>query len=149
MDAMTTVLASIIGLFVLLLPVKRMLPVRFAGRMCALCLAVSMTWAGLLGARWLGVFQDTALLALLMGSTVLGVYYTVEDRVRRSLQLFRLPFYLTLVMAAYMLVTLAVPVGAVVLLAGLWTVFGLLFLYRENDRIQDHVDAVIDCCGGW
>lgn len=149
MDSATTALTAITGLFFILLALKQFLPSTYGEKMCALCLAVSTTWAGLLTAHWTNMFHDTALLGLLMGSTVLGVFYTVDDRIDGPLELFRLPLYLTLLVTAYALMTASFHTGTVSVIALLWTGFGLLYLYRENERVNEHVERIIACCKGW
>lgn len=149
MNPATTAVASIVALFFILLALKQVIPSRYADNTCALCLGVSMTWIGLLIASWTGSFQETALLSLLMGSTVLGLFYTIEDRIDGPLELFRLPIYLTLFLIAYTAITTtfhATASGAVVLA---WTGFGILYLYREDERVKDHVDKIIACCKDW
>ncbi len=149
MDPATTAITATLTLFFLLLGVKETLDSRYSEKLCALCLAVSMTWAGLLIAYWIGVFHDTALLGLLMGSTVLGIFYTVEDRLDGAVELFRLPVYLTLLTGAYILMTATVDAALFTAIALLWTGFGLLYLYREDERVHEHVRRIIDCCKDW
>lgn len=149
MEPTTTAVIAIIGLFFILLGIKQLLPDLYGGKMCALCLGVTTTWAGLLTAHWIGVFHDTALLGLLMGSTVLGIFYTVEDRIEGPLELFRLPLYLTLLVTAYTLLRASAHAGSIGVIVLLWSAFGLLYLYREDECVNDHIERIIACCRDW
>jgi cbb3-type cytochrome oxidase subunit 1 len=79
-----------ISLFLLLLKSKLQV------RICAICLAVSLTWAGLLAAYHMGWFGNGLLLGLLMGQSITGIYYLLEKHASEPLLLFRLPLLLSL-----------------------------------------------------
>lgn len=49
-------------------------------RLGALCAGVSSTWTVLLFLYWAGMFENLALIALLMGGSLVGLYYAVEKR---------------------------------------------------------------------
>lgn len=49
-------------------------------KICAICFAVSSTWLLLLILRHLDYSIDPLLLAILMGQSVIGVSYTIQDR---------------------------------------------------------------------
>ncbi len=61
---------------------------------CAICVAVSLTWVVLLGLFWSGIQVDVVSLAVLMGMSVTGIMYKLEGIYRarrlRSLWVVRL-----------------------------------------------------------
>ncbi len=114
---------------------------------CAVCMAVSLTWITLLALYYLGIFQNQLLIALFMGETVLGVFYLARDRFGKSFELFQLPLLLTLITAAYLLLSIPGDLMQVAaLLALLWAVFLLVFLSRKNRRLRLLVRELINCC---
>lgn len=149
MEPVTLVLAAISMLFVALLVVKEVLPGQHGDRICALCVSVGLAWIGLLLAHMSGRFPHPELVALLMGSTVLGLYYEFEHRVRDELKLFRLPTYLTLFLAAYSLLTATFSIYTVTVLSIIWLCFGALYVYRANTVVGEYVERIIACCKDW
>lgn len=139
-----TALAAIIGIFVLLLILKEF----FKRTFCALCAAVIITWAGLLAASIYGVFEDSVVVALLMGGTAVGIIYTLEAHVPEKWTIFRLPMYLTLISAAYVSIPPHQVAGGyiVVLLLGVsWAVPALLALWK-NEHARKIIERLIACC---
>lgn len=137
------VLLAILMLFVIYLLVKAGLGVKF----CVLCAAVSSTWLVLLVLYWLGRFRDPALLALLLGQSVTGIFYLVQRRAAESLKVFTLPFFLSLTAFAYFAVSGTTGVWpAMLLLFGLWLAGYAVFAYRNDPGKKSVVNAVIDCC---
>lgn len=150
MDALVGVLAGITALFFLLLAVQRTVEKRTGRSYCVICVAFSLTWVVLLGLFFLGLYEDRLIIGILMGETVLGVFYTLEERVREEFEVFKLPFLLTLVLAAYTVLdaSLAVlPAWGFLLI--LWVLFAVLYLYRENERMREVFDRLLECCRGW
>jgi|AntRauTorcE11897_2_1112592.scaffolds.fasta_scaffold09277_5 predicted membrane channel-forming protein YqfA (hemolysin III family) len=118
-------------------------------KFCAICLAVSATWTVLLLLFWFGKFDNQVLLAILMGQSSLGLYYLLEKQVIQPLLIFRLPLLASLVAAIYTLLTQTLYLDAVLIVAGLWLVFGILYLYRTNPKLRSKAKAIIDCCSDW
>jgi hypothetical protein len=118
-------------------------------RICTLCVAVSMTWAGLLAAYHMGWLGSALLPALLMGQSITGIYYQFEKRVPRPLLVFRLPFLLTITYFFYGALTLQAHLWAALFLAGLWLCGLLLYAHQNNPRLREVVQKIIDCCGDW
>ena len=146
MESFVWVLISILVFFALLMGVKELSKKKF----CVLCGAVSLTWFSLLVLYWLGIFLDKLIIALLMGSSVLGVFYLAEKKVKESWKLFGLPFYLTLVYLAYLVLEGLESLGkAALVLVSLWVVFGFLFVYKNNNQIGSFVKKLIECCKNW
>src|SRR3989338_1721643 len=146
MNSLLLALGSITALFVLFLVGKTMVKKEF----CAVCAAVSVTWIGLLILYYIGSFSDTTLIAILLGQTVVGIFYVVEKKVPSSLTVFRLPFLLTLTVLGYFL--LSVPEGygkVMVFLLFLWIFFIGLYVYNRNKVVNKLVRKIIDCCKKW
>ena len=146
MNSLLLALGSITALFVLFLVGKTMVKKEF----CAVCAAVSVTWIGLLILYYIGSFSDTTLIAILLGQTVVGIFYVVEKKVPSSLTVFRLPFLLTLTVLGYFL--LSVPEGywkVMVFLLFLWIFFIGLYVYNRNKVVNKLVRKIIDCCKRW
>lgn len=133
---------GIIVLFFMILVIKSFVRKEF----CAICSSVSLTWMFLLVVYWFGKFDDSVLIALLVGQSVLGVFYLAEKKSSDALKIFRLPFLLSLVFVAYSLIVLFIDLAVLELLVVLWIIFGAIFLYRDNSRMKLFVDKIVACC---
>jgi hypothetical protein len=137
------ILLSITGLFCATLVLKH----KFSGHICVLCSSIVLTWASLLVLYKLNKFDNVALLGLLMGQSVTGIYYALDKRVKPALKIFTLPFFLSLTTLFYLVITKTEPVlPALGLLLGLWAVAYLLFAYRNDPGKQELSRAVMECC---
>lgn len=146
MNSLLIALMSITGLFILLLLIKSIVKKEF----CVICGAVTLTWIGLLITRYLGLFTDTIVIALLLGHTSLGVFYLLEKRVSKQWLIFRLPLLLTLLSLTYLLLTETKDILTILsFLFLLWLAFGLLFAYQTNQRFHQLTKKLIDCCRRW
>ncbi len=132
-----------IYLFLLLLKSKRQT------RICAICLAVSLTWVGLLAAYHMGLFGNGILLGLLMGQSITGIYYLLEKHAPEPLLLFRLPLLLSLTYFFYSALTLQAHLWAALFLAGIWLCGLLLYTHQTNPRVRKVTQKIIDCCANW
>jgi len=139
------VFLAITALYILLVLFKS----RVRKPLCALCLAVGLTWAGLLTAYRLGWFGDGVLLALIMGQSVTGIYYLLEKYAPRPWLLFRLPLLLTLTYLFYGAVTLQAGLGTALFLVGLWLCGLVLYVHRTSPRIREVTRKIVECCGNW
>jgi|SRR3989344_3123941 len=141
------ILASITILFFALLIVKKFIGEKLKKNFCAICGAVSLTWLALLALYWLGIFQNKIIIALLLGGSIVGIFYLVERKVRERLKIFRLPFLLTLIFLAYLLLEIPKDIIAdAIFLAVLWGVFILIYLYQGNRKIRGIAKNLIKCC---
>lgn len=147
--SLINILFGIIVLFFLILVVRIFLPRKVKGKICSICLASSLTWISLLVLYYLGKFDDVLIIALLMGMTLLGVFYIWERNVKKSLTFFRLPFLLSLIIAGYYVLTLKNVFREIVLLIVLWLIFGVIYFYRANLGFKKFVDKVVECCKKW
>ncbi|HLD03615.1 MAG TPA: hypothetical protein VJC17_02470 [Candidatus Dojkabacteria bacterium] len=141
------VLLTISVLFFVLLGIKALTKLQI----CAICLSVSLAWILLLILYWLGYFQETTLLALLMGQSILGIYYLIESKVKKDLLLFRLPFLLTLTFIFYSLINKSISQfsEAVIFLILIWFGFFIIYIFKSDLRLQKFMKQIIDCCKRW
>lgn len=146
MNSLQLALTLIFSLFVIFLILKQLLKGKIKEEFCVLCASVSITWISLLVLFWLGRFEDKILIALLMGQSTLGVFYLVDHKISDNLKIFRLPFLLTLIVAAYSLINNIKSLSYVVILASLWALFGIIYLYRSNTKVNGLVKKLIECC---
>lgn len=142
------ILYLVISLFVLVLIVKAVLG-RNGEKICAICSAFALTWIVLLVLYYLGRFENLVLIGLLMGLTVLGIYYTWEKNVSKEKTLFRLPVLLTLVLIGYYLLTLENLFFELGVVAVIWIVFAGLYFYGKNIGLKRFVDKIVECCKNW
>lgn len=146
-NSLIQIFSSITLLFFVLLIIKEFISAKFKKNFCTICGAVFLTWLGLLVLYFLGIFQNKIILALLIGESILGIFYFVETKVKKRLKVFRLPFLLTLILLAYLL--LEIPKDIIidtVFLIILWFVFILIYLYNGNGKIKKLGEKLIKCC---
>lgn len=151
MIGLVGVFGVIVALFFFLLCLRTILPASMQKNFCVLCASVSLTWLGLLVLLDLGWFSDPVLLALLLGSSVLGIFYLVDASVPEQWKIFRLPFFLTLVLTAYTLVAGSAQLGpALLFVMILWTVFLFFFLYQSHlPALKPWMKRMLECCKRW
>ncbi|MBI5622008.1 hypothetical protein HY933_04055 [Candidatus Falkowbacteria bacterium] len=140
------IIVAIVALFVLLLFVKQFSRWKF----CVLCVSVSATWLGLLGAYWLGLFPYRELIAVLMGQSVVGLYYLAEKRLPADWQIWRLPFLLSLTVLAYAALGLVrLWFWPLAVLAAVWLLTTGLYYYRDSTRLRQTFERIVACCRDW
>jgi len=76
-------LISIPIIFLIVAMLKPILPKGLSKKACAICLAVALTWLILLFLSWTGVVVDPMLIGILMGMSVVGMMYKLEDVFQR------------------------------------------------------------------
>ncbi len=145
MIQVTHAFLAIIALFFILLLIKKVSGLRF----CVICLSFTVTWIGLLAAYFLNLFDSLVLIAIMAGMTLHGLYEMLEDKVQRKYEVFRLPALLTGLIVFYTGLTRSIDAQYIIIVAALWLIFALLFLYRENSRFEGFVDEIIECCRDW
>ena len=148
MIALFYVFLSIIILFFVLAIIKSKF--KLGNEFCAICYSSILTWLTLLVLYWYGIFNKPVIIAVLLGETVIGVFYTVESKVNEELKLFRLPFLLTIMFAAFLLLKVTESfIKIILLLTILWIFFFFLYNYRNNKNFSGFVRKIIDCCKNW
>lgn len=146
MNELSTVFLLIIALFLVFFAVKSITKWRF----CALCASVSTTWMTLLALYWLGRFESVLLIAVLMGESVIGLYYLLVKKLPEKLHLFRLPFVLAGTLAVYFLLGVRESMLGALLVVGLvWLVFLMIYAYQSNERVRRIGEKIIACCRDW
>jgi|Deesub1362A_J573_1020465.scaffolds.fasta_scaffold00340_38 CDP-diglyceride synthetase len=144
------VLSGITVLFFVLLAVKELFNHKFKERFCVICAAVTFTWIFLLVLYWLRIFENQIIIALLIGQTTIGIFYLAEKELKDVFKLFRLPFLLTLIVIAHSL--LAVPddiIKSILFLSVVWLIFILIYVYKNNGKINYLLKKLIECCKNW
>ncbi len=147
MSAIAATLLLIVLLFVLLLVLKRFL--QRLPKICAICLAVSLSWIILLVLRQAGYVTDDLVLGILMGQSSLGIYYLLERKVSEKLLVFRLPTLLTLTLIVFTVVSKNWYLDAWLLVLAVWFIIGTLYIYRNNKWAKSKVKSLIECCSNW
>lgn len=147
MVSFNLVLIGISILFVVFLLLRRV----FAVNVCALCAAVATTWALLLLLMLLpaSLSIDPLLVGILMGGSVVGGMYVLEEKLPDTYVIFKLPLYLTLVTASYFVLRGAVVYTAIILLGLLWVVFLAFHINRNTKGFKALGMALIECCKNW
>ena len=143
METILVSLLSITALFLMFLFLKN-----YASRICAICLAVSVTWIILLVLFWQGYFGDKVLIGLLIGQSIVGIYYLLEQKVSERMTIFRLPFLLSLMVAAYTLLEKFV-MPAVIFVSILWVLFGVIYIFRTHPALRAWATKIMECCKRW
>lgn len=140
---MLEVTLAVTGLFVLGLIVRSLTNLRF----CVLCASIGLTWLGALGLYKLNRFHSSALLGLLIGQSITGLYYLAHKKLDKSLRIFTLPFVLTLTALSYFVLTSfsgVLPVFG--LLSGLWLAAYLVFVYQLDGTTRSVASKLIKSC---
>lgn len=145
MNELFLIFIAITVLFAVLLIVQSLTKWRF----CALCVGVFTVWLGLVALYWAGQFQNIILAAPLLGASVVGVYYLAERKVKEGLRVFRLPFFLTLLFAAYLLLDVPWRYLEIIFFAALWVFFIAVYVCRENPKVGKLAKHIIECCKNW
>lgn len=119
-------------------------------RLCLICASVSLSWITLLVLYKKGIFEDAIILSLLMGQSIVGIFYLLENRVKGELHLFKVPFLLTITFVFYSAVAFPYDFMKVAALLGaLWAAMLLLFLFRKNSSVNSLVKRILECCKRW
>jgi hypothetical protein len=145
MEPLLIIFAIMTLAFAVLLATKRLLPFK----LCLICATISASWLTLLALTKLGVFHDPLLVALLMGQSIVGIYYLLERHAPTPLLVFRWPFLLTLTLIAYSALnwrSSLLPVYWFVL--ALWILGRIILSYRADPARPSLAKRLIDCCGG-
>lgn len=119
-------------------------------KFCAACVAISLTWVALLTARALGLAVNPLWIGVLMGESIVGLYYLLEKRVPAEWQLFRWPYLITLTVLVYLAVGVRDGAAlAIASLALLWIMFGGIYAYQRYPLIKKVAARLIACCRDW
>ncbi len=147
--ALLYTLYGITALFFLILLARVFMPDKKSKKICSICAATTITWVFLLILFYLKKFNDIIIVAMLIGMTLLGIFYTFEKKARKELTFFRLPLFLTLVVFGYFILTFDKIINEIILIIIVWLVFVLIYYYKETPKFNSFVNKVIECCKKW
>ena len=145
---MIDIVAILLGIIVLF-AVFIWLRSAFSLKVCALCAAVSVTWIVLLVLFYIGSFTDLLIIGILLGGSAVGVVYLLEGKFSESFQVFKLPFYLTLILAIYFVLQQNLEFKAVIVLVLLWIFVGVIYVGRNTIRFKILARKIVECCKNW
>lgn len=115
-----------------------------------ICATISLTWITLLILYLMKQYNDPILIALLMGESVVGIYYMLEGKVKDELKAFRLPFITTLTFVAYYIISKPADItNVIILLAVVWAFTFIIYLYRNNPNANRFMKKLVECCKKW
>lgn len=117
----------------------------FKKKICAVCASVFLTWLIFLVLYYFDYFQNLVVLALLMGASVSGIFNLLKEK----LNIFKLPFILTLLTIAYFLLVKQIDLALLIFNLILWLLFGLIFLFSKNQNLKSVIKKLIECCKNW
>lgn len=119
-------------------------------KFCAVCVTVSSTWLALLGMRLLGIAINPMLIGVLMGESIIGLYYLLERHTPPAWQIFRWPYIITMTTIVYLIIGVRSGLwAAVALLIAIWVIWGSIFVFREFPSIKKITQRLIACCRDW
>jgi hypothetical protein len=144
MESLYLTLVGITLLFVIFLIFKEFLSKKSKDKFCVICFSVSLTWIILLVLYFTAIFTDKIIIAILMGQTSLGLFYLFYEK----LNVFKLPFLLTLIAVIYFILE-SFEIKSLFLLAGLWILFFIIFIFKSNKKLSNFANKIIECCKKW
>lgn len=145
MEFLFYTLSGIIALFFILLILKNIFNWK---KFCVLCVSASLTWIVLLILYFSKIFPDKIIIAILMGHTSLGVFYLWEKKVKEKFKIFRLPLLLSFIFIIYSILE-NFEFNSFFIIFGLWIVFYLIYLFRNNKGFNKFAKKLIECCRKW
>lgn len=118
-------------------------------RICALCAATALTWMTLLVIDVAFISVDPVIIGILMGGSVVGLMYFLEEKFHPRYQIFKLPYLITTLSIVYVLLGGEITSILLILLIGLWVIFSLLYLMRNSEGLRKSIQHIIECCKNW
>lgn len=143
------VLILIAVLFFVFLLIRQIFPEKIKRRFCVICAAVSVGWITLLILFKLKIFLNFEIIALLMGQTILGIFYLWENKTKEKFKLFRLPFLLSLITIAYFVLISNILIMPLLFLLILWFVFYGIYIFRNKESMGKIFRKILECCKKW
>lgn len=150
MNTILYILITISILFFLLLILKTLVSDKLKKNACVVCGAISLTWIVLLILYKLNLFSNNIIIAILLGQSILGIFYFLDSKVYERFKIFRLPFLLTLIILAYSIIVIPEDIiKDIIFLLVLWLIFILIYYYRNNNKFNTLAKKLIECCRNW
>ncbi len=112
---------------------------------CLVCASIFLTWLFFLILHYLGYFQNKIILALLIGGTISGIFNLLKTK----LNVFKLPFILTLFAFGYFLLVQKINFYILSFLIFLWLIFSLIFIISKNQNLKESLNKILECCKNW
>jgi len=141
----TLAFVGIVVLFAIFIALRTI----FSLKVCALCGAVSLTWITLLVLIYLDYEISLVFTGLLMGGSVVGVMYLLEQKLPEKYQLFKLPFFLTLISLAYFILEQVFFISMVAITLLLWLFATSIHIGRNVKSLGILGQKIIECCKNW
>ncbi|PJA89887.1 MAG: hypothetical protein CO137_01845 [Candidatus Magasanikbacteria bacterium CG_4_9_14_3_um_filter_32_9] len=146
MSSLFVVLCSILGLFFLILLIKKLT----SWQVCTICASVSITWTVLLFFFWNGIILDPLIIGILMGQSVIGIYYVLEKKLEEKWHVFRLPF----ILSATLIIVISLGeidgwLSSMLLVLSIWLIFLFLYIMRNKPKVKKVVENILACCKNW
>jgi len=145
MTYLTLVLISVPIFFSIILLLRSF----FSFQICALCSATAVTWLALLVMHYYEYTSDPILIGMLLGGSVVGSMYLLEEKVPEQYHVFRLPFLLSFISFGYWLLDGIVPWLSILILLIIWLIASVLFIWRNTILLKPFVQEIINCCKNW
>lgn len=144
---MTLTLPLLVGFFVVSVLFLKIIKVK----LCAICSAVSLTWLVLLSIHWTRGGIDPLILGILMGGSAVGTMYYLSAKVPEKYQLLKFPFLISLFWVVFRIIegVAGSIFQEVIILGGIWVMFGVIFLLYQNNRLKEIGKRLIECCKNW
>ncbi len=142
MESIFYVLTGITALFFVLLILKNLLNWE---KFCTLCVAIALTWIGLLTVYFLNIFTDKIIIAILIGHTSLGIFYLWEEKVKEKFKVFRLPVLLSFIFIIYVILE-SFSFSGLIFIIALWTLFSIVYLFRTQSSVKLFFKKIVECC---
>ena len=133
----------------ILFTVFLMLRSLFSLKVCALCAAVATSWIILVILFYLGIPVNSILVGILMGGSMVGVIYLLEQKLPADFIIFKLSFFLTLVTTVYFILERSVAYQGLIILASIWVLSFVIYVNRNTGKFKSMGTKIIECCKNW
>src|SRR3989338_5248712 len=119
------VLLLITILFFILLLIKSVFK---KNKICVICASVFISWVFFLILYWKGKFLDKTIIAILIGESTLGVFYLIESKTKEEFKYSSNILYF---------------------LIGIWTLFFIIYSFKDKGKLGKLTRKIIECCKKW
>ncbi len=145
MSELAKVLSSILILFLVGIIVKRISKLN----LCILCQSVFITWIGGLILYYNNLFNSREILALMIGGSIVGIYYFLESKLENHhLKIFLFPLYLSMLSLGFLILGGKIEKPEIFILLIVWLIFILIYSLRKR-WLQAAFKSLLECCRNW
>jgi len=147
MNALNIFVIAATVIFALAILIQSLTKLKF----CAICVTVSSSWIILLLMYFLtNLITNPIIIAVLMGESVIGLYYLLEKKVPTTWQLFRWPYIVTMTTAVCVILGLREKImSTIILVSIIWIIYLLIYFLRNYPIIKKIIQRLIACCRDW